>query len=513
MKKLMFNIMGVALFAGMTTSAFGLYQKIEEVEPTLPLPNSEWVEIGKIKHKTSSEIEDSRLSIGFEVLDRDMFDPTKVYDRLALTGIKWARCQTGWSKTEKQKGVYDFKWLDDVVDNLIKRGIKPWFNVGFGNGIYMGEMKNPTGVGHVPLYYGEECVQAWKNYIDALSKHFKGRVQYFEIWNESNIDEFWQPKKADPKAYVELVRITGDIIRKNIPNAKIGAVNASYYRAFTAKFFECGGGDYIDFYAIHPYCIIPEEKHDNCTKTALRLFKQYCPTRDISLWQGESGFGSSYPEGHYMRPATSGGEYMQAKWMLRRFTLDLSSGYGMSSLYQCVDLKEGYQMATGGKPLFAKYGLFKNITYEEKKAYHILKNYTPIFDKDTQPYAWAVHINTRTKLGKPETLGTSRLFDSAKRIETFTRKGWPLIAYWLGEDIQLQMKPIAPVSFRIVEEQKKFNRVVLLDPISGRVFEYKGKFWGDRDISETAITNIPLADYPLIITEYEAVSDIIELKK
>ena len=511
MKKIISNIIKTALFIGATSTAFGLYQKVEEVEPSLPLPNSEWVEIGKIKHKTSAEIEDSRLSIGFEVLDRDMFDPTKVYDRLALTGIKWARCQTGWSKTEKQKGVYNFKWLDDIVDNLIKRGIKPWFNVGFGNGLYMGEMKNPTGVGHVPLYYGEECLQAWKNYIDALSKHFKGRVQYFEVWNESNIDQFWQPKKADPKAYVELVRITGDIIRKNIPNAKIGAVNASYFRAFTSKFFQYGGGDYIDFYAIHPYCIIPEEKHDIESKAMYRLFKQYNPNRDISLWQGESGFGSSYPVGHYMRPATSGGEYMQAKWMLRRFTLDLSSGYGMSSLYQCVDLKEGYQMGKGGKPLFAKYGIFKNITYETKKAYHILKNYTPIFDKDTQPFAWSASIYTRKAI--PETLGMSRVFDSAKRTETFIRKGWPLVAYWLAEDIQVQMKPIENASFRIIEETKLFKRVVLLDTISGRVFEYKGKFWGDRERTGISITNVPLTDYPLVITEYDAVKDCIELNK
>ncbi|MDY5582405.1 MAG: beta-galactosidase, partial [Candidatus Merdousia sp.] len=134
-----------AFAAAAALSAFAAYEKVEEVEPSLPLPNKQWEEIGRIKHKSAAEIADSRLSVGFECLDRDMFEPEKVYDKLAAIGIKWARCQTGWSKTEKQKGVYDFAWLDSVVDNLIKRGIKPWFNVGFGNPIYMGEMKNPTG--------------------------------------------------------------------------------------------------------------------------------------------------------------------------------------------------------------------------------------------------------------------------------------------------------------------------------------------------------------------------------
>lgn len=507
MKKIFLS--AVALAAAI--SAFAAYEKVGEVEPSLPLPNNEWKEIGTIKHKSAAEIADSRLSVGFECLDRDMFEPEKVYDKLAEIGIKWARCQTGWSKTEKQKGVYDFAWLDSVVDNLIKRGIKPWFNVGFGNPIYMGEMKNPTGVGYVPLYFGDECLQAWKNYIDALSKHFKGRVQYFEIWNESNINHFWQPKKADAGEYAKLVEITGSIIRKNIPDAKIGAVVSGSFVKYSSEYFRLGGGKYIDFFSIHPYCVIPEERHDVDTRALLRLLKQYNPDREISLWQGESGFGSSYPEGHYMRPATAGGEYMQAKWTLRRYTLDLSAGYGLSSIYQCVDLKEGYQMATGGKPIFAKYGLFENITYRPKKSVEILKNYTPIFDCDTKPHALAAFIYTRKAV--PEGVGVSRLVDSAKRMETFERKGYPLYAFWLAEDMQVQMKPIPGASLHYVEELP-LEKPVLIDPISGRVFAYdlpRVKKYGDP-LVKSVLTGVPLADYPLVITDFEAVKDLLAPK-
>lgn len=497
-----------AFAAAAALSAFAAYEKVEEIEPSLPLPNKQWEEIGRIKHKSAAEIADSRLSVGFECLDRDMFEPEKVYDKLAEIGIKWARCQTGWSKTEKQKGVYDFAWLDSVVDNLIKRGIKPWFNVGFGNPIYMGEMKNPTGVGYVPLYFGDECLQAWKNYIDALSKHFKGRVQYFEIWNEPDINHFWQPKKADAGGYAKLVETTGSIIRKNIPDAKIGAVVSGTFVEYASEYFRIGGGKYIDFFSIHPYCIIPEERHNIDTQALLRLFKQHNPDRKISLWQGESGFGSSYPDGHYMRPATAGGEYMQAKWTLRRFTLDLSSGYGLSSIYQCVDLKAGYQMATGGKPLFAKYGLFENITYRPKKSVEILKNYTPIFDCDTKPYALSAYIYTRKAV--PEGAGVSRLVDSAKRMETFERKGYPLYAFWLAEDMQLQMKPIPRASLHYVAELPLKNPV-LIDPVSGRVFAYaspSAKKYGDP-VRNYVLTGVPLADYPLVITDYAAVEDLV----
>ena len=152
--------------------------------------------IGKLKTFKSSEIKDSYISIGFECLDRELFKAEKCYEPLGKTGVKYARCQTGWCRCEKEKGVYDFKWLDDVVDSLLANGVQPWFNIGYGNPIYMDDIKGPAAVGCVPLYYGEETLEAWCNYVAALTKHFKDRVTHYEIWNEADIGSFWYPKKT-----------------------------------------------------------------------------------------------------------------------------------------------------------------------------------------------------------------------------------------------------------------------------------------------------------------------------
>ena len=60
--------------------------------------------IGKVTPKSSKEINYSKIGLGFEKLDRDVFDPEKAYDKVAECGVKWARIQSGWKKTEKQKG-------------------------------------------------------------------------------------------------------------------------------------------------------------------------------------------------------------------------------------------------------------------------------------------------------------------------------------------------------------------------------------------------------------------------
>ena len=97
-----------------------------------PIPGMK--RIGSLAVPKSAELPDSsNASIGFECIDRGLFDPDRCYDTLADTGIKWARCQTMWSRCEKEKGKYDFAVLDGIVDNLTKRGIRPWFSVSFGN--------------------------------------------------------------------------------------------------------------------------------------------------------------------------------------------------------------------------------------------------------------------------------------------------------------------------------------------------------------------------------------------
>ena len=49
------------------------------------------------------------VSIGFEAIDRDDFDPERAYPHLAELGVKWALCQNGWFRTEPRKGIDDFK--------------------------------------------------------------------------------------------------------------------------------------------------------------------------------------------------------------------------------------------------------------------------------------------------------------------------------------------------------------------------------------------------------------------
>ena len=97
---------------------------------------------GKLKTKSASEIGHTRVGVGFEGLDRELYRPECCYDLAAATGAQLVRTQSGWIRCENERGVYSFDWLDEIVDSLISRGMKPWFNVGYGHPMYMKDIKN-----------------------------------------------------------------------------------------------------------------------------------------------------------------------------------------------------------------------------------------------------------------------------------------------------------------------------------------------------------------------------------
>jgi len=87
-------------------------------EPFAGLPT-----IGKLKPRSSASIKASPLGVGYETLDRQHFDPVKTYQHAAQLGVKWARCQTGWARTEKTVRASSEKTAT-WYKNLIARGMR-----------------------------------------------------------------------------------------------------------------------------------------------------------------------------------------------------------------------------------------------------------------------------------------------------------------------------------------------------------------------------------------------------
>jgi polysaccharide biosynthesis protein PslG len=436
--------------------------------------------IGKLKTRTSKSIFSSPLSIGFETLDRKMFDPERTYPHLANLGVKWARCQTGWARTETSKAQYDFAWLDSVVDNLLRIGIQPWFNLGYGNRLYTPGPPHESAVGWVPLN-SKEATDAWLRYVGKLAEHFGKRVHHWEIWNEPNITNFWQPDKPDAARYTELVKITAPVIRKRIPKVTIigGAFAGFPVLDYAQACFAAGLGAFIDKVSYHPYRPQPEVNYAAEMRAFRSMIARYKP--GLALWQGENGAPSTNNSAGALRDLPWN-ETRQAKWLLRRILTDLSLDVEVTSYFHTVDMVN-YVWTTGQSNTTNAKGVLRGTDYTTKPAYYAYQNVCALFDSETRRADFLARVD-----------GGAAPVESS----SFQRKGSAIYIYWAPADL---MTDPAPGKARLSlwsGAGARFENPVLVDLLSGEISQ-PGKV--SRSGGTTVVDGCPLRDYPMLITD------------
>ena len=119
---------------------------------------SELERIGTLVPRTAPDPADDQWMIGCEVLDRDFAKFSAYKDYLPKLGIRSIRLQCGWAKCEKDKGKYDFAWLDEPVDFALAHGLNPVLETDYGNPLYKGGGGRDLAAG---FPYGEEGLAAW----------------------------------------------------------------------------------------------------------------------------------------------------------------------------------------------------------------------------------------------------------------------------------------------------------------------------------------------------------------
>lgn len=477
--------------------------------------------LGQLKTRKSTEMTSSRFGVGFETLDRDLWDPNQAWPVLNDLGVKWARVQTGWAKTEKTPGIYDFAWLDEIVNKLIERGVTPWLSISYGNSLYTKKLNtaprgqepvykepNSFAVGFPPIHTQEER-RAWQNYVRALVRHFKDRVTHYEVWNEPDLLSFWacQPKAAE---YVDLVRLTAGPVREEQPDAKIiGGALAWGKTVWTLQYIEdcmkAGLDELIDIISYHGYKSIPE-RHDAQESTAFRhLINRYKPS--LPYWQGEGGMQSHVPDAGRGKAALSTmhcSESIQARMLLRRVLLEIHNGCSMNSWFHMAD----FAHYTKDVPVTFHYGLVRLKDGSPKPAYYAQQSLCTLLADPLEPAngRTACHMSVLEDGDDPR----------ATKIMTwhanFVRSDVPVHAWWLPISVEdePQFKE-AEMNFW-VQDDLKLDNPVLIEPITQEVYSVEmqwdrrtcGESWMVPDPQAKGIRvfrPLPVSNAPLLLTD------------
>lgn len=150
-----------------------------------------------------------------------------------------------WHCVERERGVLKVdKTADEAINTFIKDGAKIVMCLNFGNRLYTGQKGVANGkavdsareIPQMPEWYYEqpsppatdEALAAWDKYVEFMAKRYADKVEYFEIWNEWNIDLYWGAP-VDIDLFLKISKRSIDIIRRVAPKAKIMMGAVSHY--------------------------------------------------------------------------------------------------------------------------------------------------------------------------------------------------------------------------------------------------------------------------------------------
>ncbi len=457
-------------------------------------------EIGKVKTKKASEISSSRLGIGFEKLDRDAFDPEKAYDKMSEIGIKWVRIQSGWQKTEKVKGIYDFAWLDAIVDNITKRNMIPWICVCYGNALYGGMAEEVFGAVGCPPIHTEEQIEAWHNYCVALSKHYRGRVTHFEVWNEPDGIWCWKHGVSATELGNFTVK-TARALRKGNPSAYIiGGALSKVNIPYLNEAFKTGMADEIDAVSFHAYNF--DDRRLSPSIAALRaLINRYNPS--IEIIQGESG-AQSRPFGHGALKDGGWTPRKQCKHMLRHLITDLGMGVKFTSYFSCMDMMEALNGKAGDKASYQDYGYFGVLgaefdengiatgEYPKKPSYYTLSYLASIFEGNVTETDLPIlaDVENAPHCGRIPGVSWGEIESYGFRLDN----GSLAYAYWCPVN-HMTTELESAVTFNCAD----LGDVSLVDPLDGTIYELPSEIMQRDEFGNIKLSLLPIKDYPLLL--------------
>ncbi len=175
---------------------------------------------------TSSELSDNRIAVFTCALlhpeyEPEMFPDFAVLDAAHILDLGVTRVRLSISNLDPPKIDWEVSEFvvdphhDTFVSELVAHGISVTFNLTFWDKDYA----SAGGTVSYPRFQTEQEVQRYLDYVQFIVRHFRGRVDYYELWNEpTNRDSImW----IEVDTYIELARRAVSVIRQEDAGAKI----------------------------------------------------------------------------------------------------------------------------------------------------------------------------------------------------------------------------------------------------------------------------------------------------
>jgi hypothetical protein len=196
---------------------------------------------------------------------------------------------TAWPWLEPKKGEWRFEGLDGLVRLAEKYRVEIVLVLGLSPA--WASARPAERCSYDPGFAAEpKNINDWRKYVRKVATRYKGRIHYYEMWNEPNLKGFYTGTMTK---LLDLVREARQVIREVDPSVVVispsptsGMNGISWLDEFLAR----GGGDYVDIIGFHFY-VSPgsPENMVPLVKRAKDIMEKY-DVADKPLWNTETGW-------------------------------------------------------------------------------------------------------------------------------------------------------------------------------------------------------------------------------
>ena len=173
----------------------------------------------------------------------------QVIQMINQAGIAWIRVDFPWDQIEPTNDSFSWHILDDMVNEARAKGLSLLVNLG-----KTPSWANSGNANNYPPTNSND----WKDFVQRAVNRYKDRIQYWAMWNEPNLDQFWKGTMDD---YVNKILIPGvEAARTADPTCKIVGPELAHLQSGDAKWnvwlrgiLRSGGKERLDIISHHIY--------------------------------------------------------------------------------------------------------------------------------------------------------------------------------------------------------------------------------------------------------------------
>lgn len=200
---------------------------------------------------------DKSLGINVDLSRLEPAEIERVLASVADGGFRWVRQRFGWDLIEPERGEYDWSVWDTIVNAanrhhlqlvVVLDGSPRWARAGE-------DVANPLAPPLENRDYGD--------FVSSVARRFGEQIDYYQVWDEPNIDPHWGARSVDPAAYARLLREAAIQIRATdaeahilvaalAPNVEAGGANMNELGFLDQLYLE-GANEWFDVVAAQPY--------------------------------------------------------------------------------------------------------------------------------------------------------------------------------------------------------------------------------------------------------------------